>query len=418
MQAAGRLRKLGRHQKLVLIGGNDVFSKLRDVLNIPEASRFTPENILTWVMKNTVESNLLGLSNWADQGYFYASTYLKSPSLCITDEILELVDFYGKSFNKCAVSDIVTNARHFHLKRTGGKANLQSGMKSIVSAIKERVARYGDDFSVVASGCDEECERELEMEIEREEEQEIEIPSMDPVLEKQWDFKSLFSCNSPKELPTHVISLKDFVKEYVRPLSMARVKWQPNIFCTENFARTVEGQLSDPSCLNNYLRVVDDVVTFPCGYILLVSEYESNGLLKQIWNLNKIDDSRHSVKYCFQNFSFLRRAMDKCSPEVLLECKLQSRGYDLKKSALDELSMASLQFFSGDASYATAERKKSLKSILRVAKRGEDDDYCPQTQAEEMLEMRGNGNMFSYSDLEKLCVELLCETDESLLGSC
>mmetsp|Transcript_8716 Transcript_8716/g.18668 ORF Transcript_8716/g.18668 Transcript_8716/m.18668 type:complete len:85 (+) Transcript_8716:170-424(+) len=75
-------------------------------------------------------------------------------------------------------------------------------------------------------------------------------------------------------------------------------------------------------------------------------------------------------------------------------------------------------FFSGDASYATAERKEALKSILRVAKQGEDDDYCPKTQAEEMLEMRGNGNMFSYSDLEKLCVELLCETDESLLGSC
>ncbi|KAL7465647.1 hypothetical protein ACHAXS_005974 [Conticribra weissflogii] len=414
MQAAGRLRKLGRSQKLVLIGGNDVFSKLRDALTKPkELSCFTPEDILTWAMKNTVESNVLGLSNWADQGYFHASTYLKSPSFCITDEILELDDFYRKSFNNCAVSDIVENSRRFHLKRTGGKAKLHGEMTRIVTAIEDCVSRYGNDFSVLSSGCDEECERELEMEIEREEEQEIEIPSMDPVSEKTWDFKLLFSSNSPKKLPTPVISLKSFVQKYVKPGSMARVNWQRNIYCTKNFARTVKGRFGGPSCLNNYLRVVDFVVTFPSGDTLLVSEYEANGLLKLIWNLTKAGFLRFG-KYRFQNFSFLRHATrDNDSAQIFLECKIPSRGYDLNNTAVDDLAMASLQFFSGDASYATAERKEALKSILRVAKQGENDDYCPQTHAEEMLEMRGNGNMFSYSDLEKLCVQLLCETDGS-----
>jgi hypothetical protein len=60
MQAAGRLRKLGRNQKLIIAGGPDVFSKLNDFATV--------SHVLAWTMKNTVEATSAGLFNWANQG--------------------------------------------------------------------------------------------------------------------------------------------------------------------------------------------------------------------------------------------------------------------------------------------------------------------------------------------------------------
>ena len=72
MQAAGRLRKLGRDQKLVIAGGSDVFSKLKDLQRSVNNSNndfvATVPQVLSWTMKNTVEATSAGLSNWANQG--------------------------------------------------------------------------------------------------------------------------------------------------------------------------------------------------------------------------------------------------------------------------------------------------------------------------------------------------------------
>jgi len=425
MQAAGRLRKLGRNQKLEIVGGSDVFSKLRDLSNkgnvvsklrhsFFNSSNFTATNVLSWVMKNTVESNVVGLSNWADQGIFYASTHKKKPSLCITDETLELGDFYGKSFEKVTITDIVDSSLDFHMNRTGGLEELNDDMNAIVGKIRERVRAYGKDFYLLATGCDEECEREMELEIEREEECEVEMPSMKPSNEKRWNFISLFTSYSPKQLPIYVHSLKEFVRDFIKPANLARVNWSDNIYCTENFANTIANWSGNSNCLNGYLRAVDFIVGFPSDDILLVSEYEANDLLKLFW------DPTSNTGHTIQNFCFLRRSMDN-SCEVLLLCPTrrnvddsnalpwQPRRFNHIETVTDDQSMASLQLFSGDATYSTSMRKDALKSVLRVKKEGEDDDYCPKTQAEELLEMRGKEKTFFYSDLEKICVALLCE---------
>jgi hypothetical protein len=77
MQAAGRLRKLGRDQKLVIAGGFEVFSKLRNLQGsdnnsgkniFNRAFEATVSQVLSWTMKNTVEATSAGLFNWANQG--------------------------------------------------------------------------------------------------------------------------------------------------------------------------------------------------------------------------------------------------------------------------------------------------------------------------------------------------------------
>ncbi len=425
MQAAGRLRKLGRNQKLEIVGGSDVFSKLRDLSNkqdvlsklrrsLGDSGYFTATDVLSWAMKNTVESNVVGLANWADKGIFYASTHQMKPSLCITDEVLELGDFYGKSFEKRTIFDIVESSYDFHMKRTGGLEELNDVMNSMVGTIRERARIYGKEFFLLGSGCDEECEREMELEIEREEECEVVIPRMNPSNERRWNFISLFTSHSPKQLPICVHKLKEFVRDFIKPANLARVNWSENIYCTENFVNTIANWSGNSNCLNGYLRAVDFIVSFPSDDILLVSEFEANGLVKLFW------DSTSNTGHTIQNFGFLRRAMDN-SCEVLLLCPTkknvggvnvlfwQSKSAADVKILTDDVSMSSLQLFSGDSSYSTSTRKDALKSVLRVKKEGEDDDYCPKTHAEQLLEMRGKEKMFFYSDLEKICVALLCE---------
>lgn len=70
MQAAGRLRKLGRDQKLVIVGLSDVFSKIkqRSVNNSNNDFVVTVLQVLSWTIKNAVEATSAGLFNWANQG--------------------------------------------------------------------------------------------------------------------------------------------------------------------------------------------------------------------------------------------------------------------------------------------------------------------------------------------------------------
>jgi hypothetical protein len=63
--------------------------------------------------------------------------------------------------------------------------------------------------------------------------------------------------------------------------------------------------------------------------------------------------------------------------------------------------MATMQLFNGETTYGTKERKKVLTSILRVRN--------IQQGTERLVEMRGHGKLYPYSDLETLCEKLLCE---------
>ena len=71
--------------------------------------------------------------------------------------------------------------------------------------------------------------------------------------------------------------------------------------------------------------------------------------------------------------------------------------------------MVSLQLFAGESTYATEGRKEALKSLLRVCQSKEGAKFCPSTEAGRIVEMRGLGKTYPYSDLEALCEQLMCE---------
>ena len=425
MQSSGRLRKLGQGQKLIMVGGSDVFTKLKDLkrdtstfsglLSLAKRGSFeaTSTDVLVWSMKNTVEATSVGLLNWANQAFFFASTFDKDPLLSITDEVLALGDLYGKPFSNQSVISSTNTAHRYHLERTGGERTIPKTMAKIVQRTLARINNYGGDFTFSVRGCDEECEREMEMEVEEEEEVEVEIPSVDPSKERKWDFKEVFSCNNPRELPTTVHLLPSFVEEFVRSAGSASIDWAKNIFTTSNFAKTIS--CAPGNSLSRYLRVVNFLVRFPDESILLVSEYEANHLLKLFQNSGI---ACSGGPYHFLHASFLRRSLDQ-SNEILFHCHLPTptsvvnslfgARLPIAKDLITEKSMTSLQLFAGDLTYATEERKDALKTLLRVLQKEEGRRFCPLTEARNLVDMRNNQKLFPYSDLEKVCEQLLCE---------
>ncbi|KAL7553023.1 hypothetical protein ACHAWF_016264 [Thalassiosira exigua] len=436
MQAAGRLRKLDRGQKLILTGGSDVFTKLNDIkgsINTSASSSWrsffqmksqgfdaTAIDVLSWTLKNTVESTAIGIPSWANQGVFFTSTFGKDPRLSIADENLALEDMYARSFTEQSVDTTASHAYAYHMKRTGGEEALHESVKNMVRSINERVKQYGADFKFPTGGCDEElslmseCERELEMEIEEEEEIEVELPTVEPVNEKKWDFRKALHYQCPSELPIGTKLLPAYVENSITPTSLSKIKWSKNIYCTVNFEKTIICRAnSSASVLNRFLRVANFVMCFPGGNFLLLSEFEANGLLSLFWKNDATSSNYHLV-----HSSFLRGSMDK-SIDILLQRSLLKRGGTLSnflfggrlqaRDVIDEDSMASLQLFSGESTYATEDRKEALKSLLRVRKTKEGARFCPRTAAESLVEMRGLLKMFPYSDLEALCEKLLCE---------
>ena len=232
------------------------------------------------------------------------------------------------------------------------------------------------------------------------------MPLVDAIGETKWNFQKVFECRSPTELPITVHQLSSFVQKFVRLEGSDSIKWAKNIYATSNFAKTIA--CSANASLSRYLRVVNFVLCFPDGSILLLSEFEANNLLRLFWN------SSHSGngKYHLLHASLLRQSADE-SNNILFHCTLPKPpltrsvfnfGKALQASKIiKDGSMSSLQLFAGETTYATDERRNALKSILRL------ENVCPMTQAKQFVEIRGKEKLFPYSDLETICEQLLCE---------
>ena len=424
MQAAGRLRRLGRSQKLVIAGGADVFSKLPGnsassscIPSWGEKKCFDASvlQVLAWAMKNTVDATAVGLLNWSNQCLFFASTFDKNPKLSITDELLELQDMYGKPFVEQTVLTLSSDAYQYHMKRTGGEKALHGSVKGMVDLMQKQVNEYGKEFTFSARGCDEECERELEMEIEEEEELEVEVPMMTPLQERSWDYTSALSCQSPTQLSSiaGIKALSTVIATTIKPASVAKIKWCKKLYCTNNFAQTITSQ--DKSSFNRFLRVVNFLLSFPNGDHLLLSEFEANSFLKLLWDYNTRPPKEGP--HLLVHSCFLRHSLDNMT-EISLQCTTQKSGYLSKAlgkdrrikadSTISDISMASLQLFAGETSYETEKRKEALKSILRIRKSSEAL-FCPRAETERLVEMRGLAKLYPYSVLEAVGNELLCE---------
>lgn len=203
MQAAGRLRKLGRGQTLRTIATEDIGEKIRatavaaavaaarggssaavSAARAAAAARpLTSRDVLQWAMANTVAATLHGVLEWAHQGLLFAASH-GAPEHWLQPEQLGLEELYGSASTPAPLSVVVAEQ---HRQRQ--RPDLAADMESLMADLAQRSAAYGAGHSVMAHGGEgEECERECEREEEEEEEVERQVARVQAAAERDWEY--------------------------------------------------------------------------------------------------------------------------------------------------------------------------------------------------------------------------------------
>ncbi len=223
MQAAGRMRRLTEGQKLVFAVSSDVVVQIRDMEKektgtseektgtsrlgkpgLPARTRggesgsstgtrgderkkerggattvsstdkgIRVAELLQWVMRNTVQATMDGMSMHADKGLVYA-TSRDCRDFAKLDEVLELQENYGDATVMQPVYDIVQKRVRVFEKKREEIPMCGTGL-GLMQRIVGMSEQFGRDFMRETSVFDEECERELEREEEEEEEEERQV---------------------------------------------------------------------------------------------------------------------------------------------------------------------------------------------------------------------------------------------------
>ncbi|PNH10973.1 hypothetical protein TSOC_002217 [Tetrabaena socialis] len=433
VQAAGRLRRLGRGQRLRLAATPDIAAKVLSHSAAQVASRpffpaeqllisgpwpsFDPvvpmaaasgggggqqpsaQQVLQWVFGNTVAETLGGLRPWAAQGLHFASAK-GAPERAAQDEVLELQPLYGGSRAPQPVGELVGAMAQQALARCGGGRALAGGMREMIGLIGERGQRYGSGHAVVAGGgVEEECERELEAEEEEEEEVEREVPRAEARAEVDWDFGAALSAFSATSLDAaaQVVPLKRLVAAHLQPASLGAIPLSPFVYCTRNFWLAVFTPAATDNGMNEYLRPVDAVLVFPgSGELLLLSEREAEQLLARM----RAAQGSSAATGSASGPALLHLPYTSCAAAGISRLWLaQSSGGNAAAAAaflrLAAPELVSALLFSGETTYPSAVQQRELGAL--VARR--------LAEAEVLVALRDKQSMLPRSDLERACLE-------------
>ena len=206
MQAAGRLRLLGRSkQSIVFVGSHDVSIKIRELVGLKISEPISSKNVLEYVMANTVKATQSGLLEWARQGLNFLETFGR-PDRAEVNEQMTLQETYGSGFRPISVARAVSEARQQQRRRC--KDDIHD--PNMAAAIVSRSERYGNEVTVsrdasLKGEC--ECETQVENEVmnelmkELELETELQVEVVSVSEEHDWDHASVLSATSVDRLP-------------------------------------------------------------------------------------------------------------------------------------------------------------------------------------------------------------------------
>lgn len=338
MQAAGRLRQLGRGQTLVLVGLPDVTDKVvaassgaqqqgSGAASSAAGSRAQPsmQAVLQWVMGNTVTATLGGVLEWAGQGIHFAVTK-GAPDRALLPEKLQLRDFFGGAKAREPMAAVVKaaadDARRQLQKHAGTAAGSASSAsasgsngsagsagfgtaerEALVAKVQKLAGKLGRGHQVVAGqGADQECEREIEQEEEEEEERELQPPRVLAAAECDWRYAAAFGARAPSQLAAaaggglRLLSLPQLAAQLGG--GCEAFPWSAKVLCTHNFVHAVVADVEWPpsngdsedggdgapaAAAGQYLRCLDALLLFAGGEVLLLSEREADALQALLW---------------------------------------------------------------------------------------------------------------------------------------
>lgn len=332
MQAAGRMRQLGRGQTLRIVGLSDVRDKIiaANTQLGRSSSCVSMVHVLQWVMSNTVEATLHGVTQWAAQGLHFAVTH-NAPNRALQQDMLLPKDLYGSSRACRPVADVVSDmikqqlllisdskvtmavestvdcpAENVRVDRGIAAAVLGHGQQQLLLQIQHNAGTFGAGHCITAgTAVDQECERELEREEEEELEQQIEVARATPAAEQDWDYACVAKYGSLHSISKHcrLFRMQD-VLLMTQPESIRHIVWSPRVFVTSNYiwatasaqwaynvnavrpgslAAAVVTSGVHTTSIGEYLRPVSNLLLLPCGGVILLSEREAEGILEQLY---------------------------------------------------------------------------------------------------------------------------------------
>ncbi|TMW55333.1 hypothetical protein Poli38472_013224 [Pythium oligandrum] len=310
MQGAGRMRQLGCDQTLWLTSTDEVQKSVQRSTGA-DLANLDVRAVLQWVGVSTQEQCTLGVLEWASSGVEFCAKETES-KLELKDDDWSLEGQYGSAQTSSFIEAIVhTRVEQF----TNGKHGDQTveSIKEMLGGVKARATLYGLDDEVHVSAYGEECERELQVEKEQEIEKIVELSKQKPLSEKDWDYKVLLKARSVQEVcgAVQIFDMKALTKSYLSPAGIATMDWgMTKLYATKNFWPSIVSR-SLRTVWTGYLRLIDVMVVFEDGTILLLSEQEADEIIKML-----LTDSRHSGGFKVVHLEFVRSAVEACGRDV------------------------------------------------------------------------------------------------------
>jgi len=399
MQGAGRMRLLGRGQSIKICGYTEVTQKIKALQiarsNGSRSKKVSIKALMEWVLQNTAKATEDALPEWADQGMIFA-TCGTNPDDAFFDDVFTLQSFYSSAMHTKSATTVMHDSVETHMSRVHG--TMSPEQSELKEGIIKFASEYGQEIQVIASALDEEYERELEREVEKEKEIEREISCQEPAQEKDWDSSMVFAAKSSAQLPITTCSLSDLL-DTTYQLKGLTINWPDTLKCTSNFARTINSLDNT----DDYLPLVDAVLIFwsskvakqkrSISELVLLSSREADRLLLKFWqHTGSLEQRRVS----FVNFSCIKS----CSavPQMILN-------YPQNAECIDSChhSSVAIQTFSGDTAYAEDAYDRVSEFLRHLCSTPGQSAMV----ARHLVQMRGHGNSYVRSDLDKILSNLV-----------
>ncbi|KAL4512507.1 hypothetical protein ABPG72_020344 [Tetrahymena utriculariae] len=313
MQAAMRLRDLDFKQSVVVWGSEEISSSIAKLNNI-NVEDVKTKHVIIWVTANTIRKNEKDLypvtllkfkeqikNNALQIQKLYLSTPIKSLIFYIEnhvhDEIEKLYQYSPQLQNTLSIiqekSKKLINEFHCHIQKDELDLQLKNyilaqiknlNFEQIINKIKEKLPKQIMTYDVNFD-CDEENEQEVE-EIQQQE-QVVQTYFAYAQIEKQWDFNLIFekdfiqSCLSNKKQYPSLFSIKDYFQRSSFQ-DLQQIKWNENIYFTQNFMKTVKEVDTYQIYQNEYFRPIGMFLIHNISQpkIILLSGFEADFIIK------------------------------------------------------------------------------------------------------------------------------------------
>eukprot|EP00004_Rigifila_ramosa_P013012 TRINITY_DN2865_c0_g1_i1.p1 TRINITY_DN2865_c0_g1~~TRINITY_DN2865_c0_g1_i1.p1 ORF type:complete len:3081 (-),score=527.33 TRINITY_DN2865_c0_g1_i1:55-9264(-) len=436
MQAAGRMRQLSRdqqQQRLVLAVMSDAAAKLRKDCGLADEVSPGAKHVVQFVLKSTARFLRGAFPAWAQQGIHFCRTNAM-PQETLQHETLKLQQLYAPASESLSLS----SSFDAMLGRPGWQS---STTHKLFSALQQKISEFGRDISVesvasaaeierdrqgvvlhevetrvqdeceresdisvesVASAAEierdrqgvvlhevetrvqDECERELlqEEQKEQEAEKEVQKPKLVARSESDWDWNAVHNSRGAADLGYGVtLSLAEFTEQSLGSIKLTSVwKRVKSLYVTRNYALALQS-VALTSDVSQHLRLVDAMLIWPAGDVLLLSEREEQKLLAQAQYGSKASGGEGGA--LLANLALVRGG----KPALLTRL-----GSPRLTSPLSPVLMAAIQLFAGETQF-NDKRKQALKTELLLTS-------AEKTAALKIPAVRGLYFAIEGSDLE------------------